>query len=63
MRNFESLKNNLAVSGGTGVGGGNDQYDNHNILNYAEVETEVRLLREQLADEKLKREQNFYDFH
>ena len=34
----------MAVAGG---GGGNDRnYDNSSILNYAEIETEVRLLRE-----------------
>ena len=49
----------MAGVGSTESGG----YDGSYNLNYAELETEVRLLREQLADEKLKREQNFFDQH
>ena len=42
VRTFESMRNNLAVAGG-----GNDQnYSETNILNMAELETEVRLLRD-----------------
>jgi hypothetical protein len=31
------------------------------MLNIAEVETEVKMLREQVMDERTKREQYFYD--
>ena len=44
MRNFDSLKNNVQVASNLGK---IDSYETpDHILNFAEMETEVRLLRE-----------------
>eukprot|EP00347_Sterkiella_histriomuscorum_P013165 403365759 len=64
-RNFEALRNNISVQqtvgGGQGFNGGYDKASQ--LLNNVELETELKLLRGQLIDERSKREQTFFDQH
>ena len=62
-RNFESVKNNLSFTQ-NGISQSNMGYDKaSHLLNVVEIETEVKLLRGQLIDERTKREQSYYEQH
>ncbi len=57
MRNFESVKNNLNFPQNNGGARNYNNYDSSSqLLNLAEIETEVKILRNQLLDEKSKRD-------
>lgn len=60
VRGFEAVKNNSLSYGGKG---GSHFEGASSLLNLAELETEVKLLRGQLMDERSKREQLFFEQH
>ena len=67
-RNLEAMRNNYSnVAAYNGGGGGGRQglqgYDSssNSLLNQAELETEVKILRNHLQDEKAKRDQLFFE--
>lgn len=66
-RNFEAVRNNISVTGGAGGGLGmamGNGYDKATqLLNQVELETEIKLIRGQLIEERQKREQAFFEHH
>lgn len=66
QRGVEQIKNNMTMIGNSGYGGNGAtgmDFDSNRLLNNVEMETEVKMLREQLIDEKQKREQFFFEQH
>ncbi|CDW91573.1 UNKNOWN [Stylonychia lemnae] len=62
VRNFDAIRNQISVM--SSVNGSSNSYDRAGaMINNVEIETEVKLLRGQLLDERTKREMLFFEQH